>query len=846
MDIDEIEQKQTEEEFKFKLTKIPNLRAAVLEKDNQMVRHYIEKGEDVNQIEMDYHGTEKNTLFNIAIGCDCSTDILKMLIRAGVDINERMYLKTAIERLNVTVRAIETIQLLIESGFNMVIPDSEQFDITYYIYNFMNNIVRHLKQKQLDKNKAIAILSLLMTPDFVLDCKAMQKLVLRMHLYNKDIDNSDELVEFREKYYRLLFARYKNINETDLKTEKTILHMLLEEYYDMPSHHRLLDMILSRHDIDVNLLDYHGKSPIYYACKNDRIKLSILRRLLQMGADANICCGIINYNYHNHYDYAEKETPLLVFVSVFCKLEIVELLCEFGADINKATDKGFTALHVACTKRNVPLLTFLLGKGANVFVADNEGNTLLHMILNENFLIDKKSVRSKIDKSLNTTIISILINKGLDINSTDSKMRTPLNLALYFGASSIIDIQLIKYFLSLGATVDAQDINGNSSLHYAIKWNNLDLINFLIDNGADYSIENNEKISPYTLSLKENKLQIIDMFEKMGASIKLEDEELDIAFMNACIEGNLELAEKMIKTSNIDITYVDGQGQTPLHHVVEKNSTKKDFVKMAKLLIESGVDVNCTDDNGKTALHVAVEKSRKEMVVLLIQNGADANIEDDNGILAINEAISKADNRIKYELFKLLVETTTIEKLNNSGTSPLYTACCKGATECVRLLLEMGVDPNIFTEIGKEPLIASIDGGFFGRNTNQKEVVKMLIDAGADINLKSSYGNQAIHIAARHGSKEIMSLLIKKGADLNALNAERSDQLAPIHIATKNGHSEVFKLLVENGADIDLQTGKGTSCLDIAAKEGKKKMIELISLMKNRTILDIKANQQEN
>ena len=79
------------------------------------------------------------------------------------------------------------------------------------------------------------------------------------------------------------------------------------------------------------------------------------------------------------------------------------------------------------------------------------------------------------------------------------------------------------------------------------------------------------------------------------------------------------------------------------------------------------------------------------------------------------------------------------------------------------------------------------------------ELVKKLIDEGADVNAKNDEGETALMIASNEGDKEICELLIEKGADVNAKDNEGNTAL--MYVSLK-GDKEICELLIKNNAEV--------------------------------------------
>jgi ankyrin repeat protein len=105
------------------------------------------------------------------------------------------------------------------------------------------------------------------------------------------------------------------------------------------------------------------------------------------------------------------------------------------------------------------------------------------------------------------------------------------------------------------------------------------------------------------------------------------------------------------------------------------------------------------------------------------------------------------------------------------------------------------------------------------------EVVKILLEKGADVNAKGSFGQTPLHDAASRGFLDAMKLFLSKGADVNA--KDRWDE-TPLHFAVDNKLPEVVKILLEKGADVNAKDLSGRTSLNGAAKSGVSEIVKLL------------------
>ena len=143
----------------------------------------------------------------------------------------------------------------------------------------------------------------------------------------------------------------------------------------------------------------------------------------------------------------------------------------------------------------------------------------------------------------------------------------------------------------------------------------------------------------------------------------------------------------------------------------------------------------------------------------------------------------------------------------------LMIASGEGIAWRVRALLSRGVDPNCLSHapghhFGGKRLMTPTCWAAYRGNT---EVLKVLLDAGADPNIADGYGNSPLHWAAKQGLERIAQLLIKSGADVNS--TDKCGQ-TPLYWAARVGHRDVVKVLLSAGADPDKRNVRGESALD--------------------------------
>lgn len=158
---------------------------------------------------------------------------------------------------------------------------------------------------------------------------------------------------------------------------------------------------------------------------------------------------------------------------------------------------------------------------------------------------------------------------------------------------------------------------------------------------------------------------------------------------------------------------------------------------------------------------------------------------------------------------------TQLEEFLSVGTLNigLLQAALKGDVQTVQTLLQQGADSNF--GFVKTPLQEAATSG-------QKAVIPLLLDAGANINARTKYGETALSLAAHGGHLEAVRLLLSKGANANS----RSEALFSVAMS---GRLEIARVLLQAGADVNYSDPQFRATPLIWASKGKN--VEMIRVL---------------
>lgn len=333
----------------------------------------------------------------------------------------------------------------------------------------------------------------------------------------------------------------------------------------------------------------------------------------------------------------------------------------------------------------------------------------------------------------NTKQVLALLAEGADVNATDNEGWVPLTSALGMNhqetAEALIKaganvkelpcnsnfdetplmiasykgfLSTIELLLAAGADVNATTNNGSTALIYAASGGHADVVQRLIAAGADIHARNNTDCA-LSCAIYQKRKEVADILRAAGACLN---------FAEAAACGQLELVSRLLS-----------EGANPNEGAAIVRASYAANEEMVRMLVAAGADVNAQDDGGDTALHHAIRWELDEIArFLLIECNAGTDIENDEEETPFDLAIYVENS----DMVQLLLENRKINvnKAGFCGTTPLQRAVESDDIELVKLLLDYGAKVNVKDDFGETPLSTA-------KENKNKEIIQLLRASGA-------------------------------------------------------------------------------------------------------------------
>lgn len=647
--------------------------------------------------------------------------------------------------------------------------------------------------------------------------------------------------QFEKELQKALAEGFNIDTQTPIK-KMTLLHLATTCNPDIAR-------ILLKHRANPNIIDCYDNFPLRIAIKNRDNDLAT--DLVQSGAFINkpnyrmspLRLAVITGNievFHLLCDHGADVTLSdhdgynLLFDAIFYnQKEMLATLLDAGADINSRKETGFSLLHIAVSLNRFEMIDELLERDCDINIQNDYGITPLHSA------IHKK----------NKEMIQLLIERGAHINKKQKNGMSPLLLA------SFSYPEIIPYLLEHGATPRIADKTGDTCLHRICRIGDIELARLLIENGADIQAQTKDGDTPLHAASYHGHLGIVQLLISKHAKLNILDTYEKTPLHEAIIKNHLDVVKELIRAgaslktdSKIDLLRL----AISLKHV-----------DIAKYLIQNGASIHYQSETRNNLLHIACQFNCREIVPILIEKGINVNQQTNLGLTPLTTAITnghidlaielltkyKADptlcniygeNALHYaaaqpntQKLLFLLEGMDIDSESVLGTTPMMKACVHNRIDALETLYQLGANPNYCNKhIGnlRYPIMAAI-------HYENIDALKWLLKHQADSNNSISQQTPLIQ-AIQKNNLEIMDILLENGADIDMQNPFG---IRPLHYAVAHHQNDMVTYLLNHQANPNGGDFSGVTPLMLAIL---KKNIIAVDMLLEQDNLDI--NQQSN
>ena len=511
-------------------------------------------------------------------------------------------------------------------------------------------------------------------------------------------------------------------------------------------------------------------------------------------------------------NYVHKKSAALLKVCEMGDEEIFDIMVKQGATININIRDKEDALTIASQNGHLSIVRRLLdnkiynsyashsygSKGALVMASRNGHADVVSLLLDKNSYSypdsSAKIIRRALDAAINQKNIScarVLLdwgNKNAHSNLFPAKLRKI--------PEENIDHTINDLWAKRDAGImDDGGTKGNILQAKAYE-GDYEAVSLLLDSGADINNVAGKYGTPLMAAAKNGNLEIIRLLVERGADVMRKDcrtyahkgSAIDVAATNGHETVVRKLMDKGATFTNSSYHHSKihpYRTYTPLQCL----SVSDKSVALARLLLENGASADGVPDtlyhrgrsDPRTPLQIAAECGADAILRLLLDFGADVNRNcsvgygsriDGSHYTPLSLATMRKDHSLTAISTLLSAKDIDINAkfVPPEGDTVLHKAVELGKADVLDVLLDHGADINAIN--AKERTALMVGAICPPTDTNYQQVIRRLIERGANVEMVDKDGDTALIIAAIHSNEgtKILQLLLEKGAQTNTIN----------------------------------------------------------------------------
>ncbi|KAM7178911.1 protein phosphatase 1 regulatory subunit 12A isoform 1-T1 [Macrochelys suwanniensis] len=286
--------------------------------------------------------------------------------------------------------------------------------------------------------------------------------------------------------------------------------------------------------------------------------------------------------------------------------------------------------------------------------------------------------------------------------------------------------------------------------------------------------------------------EVLRLLER-GADINYANVDGLTALHQACIDDNVDMVKFLVE-NGANINQPDNEGWIPLHA-----ASSCGYLDIAEYLISQGAHVGAVNSEGDTPLDIAEEEAMEE----LLQNEVNRQGVD-------IEAARKEEERIMLRDARQWLNSGRINDVRHakSGGTALHVAAAKGYTEVLKLLIQAGYDVNIKDYDGWTPLHAAAHWG-------KEEACRILVENLCDMETVNKVGQTAFDVA----DEDILGYLEELQKKQNLIHSEKREKKSPLIESTANMDNNQSQKPFKNKETLIIEQEKNTSSIESLEQE---------------------------
>ena len=518
-----------------------------------------------------------------------------------------------------------------------------------------------------------------------------------------------------------------------------------------------------------------------------------------------------------------NDLELINYATLSRSALMVKFCVENGAEVRqKCGEYGSTSLHTACSEGNLEIVNYLLNTSKDLLeIRDNEDYTpLFHAVIGGHI-----------------PVLEFLIKRGADAEATGKNGRTILHLACWKGQFDISiyiiehfprllsivnsndvtvahyaavggSIQLLEKIVEIGIEVNCVDNKDRNVIHYACREkNNKEMVTYLSNQYPDLIQQSNvygwtalhDSVVGGSLSVVEYLIcQGLDVYQRTKDNANI----LHLACQHSPMDLRLSFVQYLLQNFPELLKVIDKNGRTVMHYAsrggslqiikfIEKNDTVNKYPDL----------YHQTTTGDWTTLHDSVIGGSLSVVEHLIGQGLDVyqRTKDDTNILHLACQHSPMELRLSFVQYLLQNFPELLKVIDKNGRTVMHYASRGGSIQIIKFIEKndtVNKYPDLYHQTTTDNWTTLHDSAIGG----SLSVVEHLIGQGLDVYQRTKDDTNILHLACQHSPMELrlsfVQYLLQNFPEL--LKVIDKNGRTIMHYASRGGSLQIIKFIEKN------------------------------------------------
>lgn len=291
---------------------------------------------------------------------------------------------------------------------------------------------------------------------------------------------------------------------------------------------------------------------------------------------------------------------------------------------------------------------------------------------------------------------------------------------------------------------------------------------------------------------------------------KLEEEYESSLILNSIHKNRVEIFKLFVVERGLNLK----------HPRLVSIAAQHDSFDVLKYMIECGAEIDEPNSKGETPLFTACTRPNLDIIEFLIESGSDYNRPNINGESPLH--ICCKFNHLLAAKVLLSQKNIDLDRPNVLGQTALFSSVSSNHLDLVKCLIEKGANANKCDQNGTSPISSAVI-------TKNVEIVKFLVSKNVcDLNLADKHNERPLYNAVHSENWPILNCIVEsKKVDLDALNGIHQE--TALSLAASRNYLEIVKYLISSGADHKIVNKINQKPIEVALDQGSFDVYEYLN-----------------